>query len=79
MFQDLILARQAEETLRQLRIVSNPHISEPAEQRAFVDQLMAQRNYYRGIYDDKPELDRKGLNQLKNILGNTKGSKIAVK
>lgn len=79
MFQDLILARQAEETLRQLRIVSNPHISEPAEQRAFVDQLMAQRNYYRGIYDAEPEIDRKALSQLKNVLANSKGSKIAVK
>lgn len=79
MFQELILARQAEQTLRDLRVVSNPHISEPAEQRAFVDQLMAQRNYYRGIYDEKPELDRKGLDKLKNVLGNTKGSKITVK
>lgn len=79
MFQELILARQAEETLRDLRVVSNPHISEPAEQRAFVDQLMAQRNYYRGIYDDEPELDRKAMDQLKKALGNTKGSKIAVK
>lgn len=79
MFQELILARQTEDALLQIRIVSNPHLSEPADQKAFVDELMLQRNYYRGIYDEEPELDRKGLDALKNALGNTKGSKIVVK
>jgi len=73
-----ILARQTEDTLRDLRVASNPHISEPAEQRAFVDQLLAQRKYLRGI-DEKPELDRKGLNKLKGVLKDESRSGIAVK
>lgn len=79
MFQELIIARQTEDALLQIRIVSNPHLNEPSDQKAFVDELMLQRNYYRGIYDEEPELDRKGLDMLKNALGNTKGSKIVVK
>jgi len=73
-----ILARQTEDALLQLRIVSNPHISEAAEQRAFVDELLAQRKYLRGI-DDKPELDRQGLAKLKGILKDESRSGIRVK
>lgn len=64
--QDKIQARQTEQMIADLRIISNPHLEKDA-QKELVNELMARRARLRGIYEE-PELDRAGLAALKDKL-----------
>lgn len=64
--QDKIQARQTENMIADLRIISNPHLEKDA-QKELVNELMARRARLRGMHEE-PELDRAALGRLKDQL-----------
>jgi hypothetical protein len=64
--QDKIMARQTDQMIADLRIISNPHLEKDA-QKELVNELMARRARLRGTFEE-PEIDRAALARLKETL-----------
>jgi len=60
-----IKMRQVDEFLMQARIVSNPHVESESAQE-FIEDLLEQRDWYRGDPSQRNKLDRVGMEALKN-------------
>lgn len=59
-----IKMRNVDEFLMQARIVANPHAEKETAQE-FIDDLMEQRDWFRGNPSTRDKLDRVGLNAFK--------------
>ncbi len=66
-FIDVIKKRQLQDTIKQIRIVANPH-SDKRKQEEFADELMAEQRQLYGFVDMEATLDKEGFNELKEYL-----------
>lgn len=73
MLQRQISMRKTDEYLMQVGIVANPH-KNPEDAKEFIDSLLKQRRFYRGIEEASERLDVTMFNKLRTRV--TKESKL---